>query len=157
MESKEFVTVLLSCLETFPERSPQHKPMRRTVSTRLHVNVDSYILRKQRGQSRKKKAETTRSGIAEYVWSNHNKILLEEAMVFQNEEHWFGRKFKEAAYAKQSAFRHPRVDINNTWRSLLTKKWQLTWLKRNVTSRLVLCGFVKPIDLSLHLLTWWRL
>lgn len=77
------------------------------MGTILHYIVQ-YI--KER-ESHTKKAETTRSGVAKHVCTNHHQILWEEATILQKEEHSFRRKCKEAAYIQQkSAFSYPSVD-----------------------------------------------
>lgn len=42
--------------------------------------------------------KTTQSDIAEHAWTNHHKILLEEATILEKKDHWFQSKLKNAAY-----------------------------------------------------------
>ncbi|KAG5889817.1 hypothetical protein JTB14_025596 [Gonioctena quinquepunctata] len=84
----------------------------------LSVRLDEHKKWTQRGETSK---------------SEHHRVLWDDASVLHREEHWFKRKFKEAAYIEaNNAFSQPSVEIKNVWKPLIALSGGL---QRRETSR----------------------
>jgi predicted GIY-YIG superfamily endonuclease len=69
------------------------------------------------------RGETSRSGIADHVWSKHHNIKWSEAQVVHKEPHWKKRKFKEAVFIEnnKNIFSKPSVEIPTIWKPLIKR------------------------------------
>ncbi|XP_074026671.1 uncharacterized protein [Leptinotarsa decemlineata] len=85
----------------------------------LKVRIAEHNKHSQRG-------ETSKSGVAEHVWAHQHNIKWAEAEIIHKEEHWFRRKFKEAAYMlSNNALSQTSVEIRNMETSNHAGKAQL--------------------------------
>ncbi|XP_074030332.1 uncharacterized protein [Leptinotarsa decemlineata] len=95
----------------------------------LNIRIAEHKKHTQRG-------ETSKSGIADHVWTHQHNIEWSQAEILHREEHWFRRKFKEAAYMlSNNVFSQASVDIRNIWKPIIkremTNSRQIGHLSRN--------------------------
>ena len=71
--------------------------------------------------------ETTRSGIAEHVWTNQHRIKWSETKVLYKEQHWRKRKFVETAFIENNTgiFSNASVEIANIWKPVINTEPRL--------------------------------
>ncbi|XP_074026482.1 uncharacterized protein [Leptinotarsa decemlineata] len=69
------------------------------------------------------RGETSKSGIADHVWTHQHNIEWSQAEISHREEHWFRIKFKEAAYMlSNNIFRQASVEILNICKPIIKRK-----------------------------------